>query len=81
MRPVRSLGGWLCLLGSVVACREGHAGPPAARLAPASPGASASTSSRPEATERDRVLLDGSTRGPLIGPGAPGGERVHARAL
>jgi hypothetical protein len=32
-------------------------------------------------TERDRVRLDGSTRGALVGPGTPGEERVHARAL
>jgi hypothetical protein len=78
MRPVRSLGAWFSLLGSAVACREGHAEPPAARLSPAPPGAGASA--RAETTERDRVLLDGSTRGAPQAPGA-GGARVHAKGL
>src|SRR6185503_5996174 len=78
MRPAHRLGCCLCLLGAASSCRQGRDAPPAARVALATPSASGSW--RPESNERDRVLLDGSTKSvaKLAGDERP---RVYARAL
>jgi hypothetical protein len=80
MRPIRRLGSFFCLVGSLAACAESGDPPPASRLVIDSARPSASTPPV-ESTERDRVALDGSSR-QLSGRAPAAGEtRVYAKAL
>src|SRR5689334_2330904 len=65
----------------LAACGRGmpeDGAPPAVHVAPAAVAPSAST--RPAATERDRVALNGETR-PVVAAPAAEGPRVYASAL
>jgi hypothetical protein len=82
MQRIRRLASCLACLGLAPACEKASETPPLAHAAGAAPRSSASASSRPESTERDRVRLDGSSASaPSAELRTKGQSRIFAKSL